>query len=107
MYSSVKGVLFGNDFITLLHQLGMQARAPISALMRGKDLPNLGAELSIFSFTPTNGALAPCVIPTLRDVQNPAHDNNGKRLFVMINKLIFHRCSREKMLTTFFRISRS
>jgi hypothetical protein len=35
------------------------------------------------------------------------HDDNGKFMLVLFNKLIFHLESREKMLTTFFRMSRS
>jgi hypothetical protein len=56
---------FARDALPLIFQLGMQARASISALMGGKDLPNLGAELSIFSLALAGRALSPCIKATL------------------------------------------
>src|SRR6266571_6343224 len=75
--------------------------------MRDKDLPNLLSEASIFSFAPAGRALAPGVKATFRDSQHLAHGRNGKFLLVLFDKLIFHLDSREKMLTTFFNMSRS
>src|SRR6266851_8143918 len=90
-----------------LAEFGMNAWTPIDSPMGDKDLLYGGAELSIFSFALTHRALAPCIIPTLRDAEDSAHDDNGKFLLELFDKLIFHLDSREKMLTTFLRMSRS
>ncbi len=68
---------------------------------------NLLGELSIFSFAPTGRTLAPGIQATFRDSKHVAHDHDRKFLLVLFDKLIFHLDSREKMLTTFFSISRS
>src|SRR6266700_8077608 len=72
-----------------------------------KYLPNFLFETSIFSFTSAGGTLAPGVKAAFRDLKHTTHHHYGKLLLVLFDKLICHRWSREKMLTTFFRISRS
>src|SRR5438046_1021772 len=42
-----------------------------------------------------------------RNTKYLAHHHDGKLLLVLFDKLIVHLLSREKMLTTFFNISRS
>src|SRR5512133_4321334 len=88
-------------------QFGVQARTSISAMMSTKPLPDLFGEQSIFSLALAGRALAPRIIATFRDRKHSAHDHNGKFLLVLFNKLILHLDSREKMLRTFLRISRS
>src|SRR5258708_3810733 len=72
----------------LLFQFGMNARTPIDSPASMEHLLNVGGETSIFLLALTNGTLAPCIIPTLRDFQNSAHDDDGKLLRVMVNKLV-------------------
>jgi hypothetical protein len=101
----------GHPFARATHplstQVGVKAWTPISARVRGKHLSNLFRKLSIFSLASTGGTLAPGVKAAFRDEKSLAHHHNGKFLLVLINKLILHLDSREKMLTTFFNISRS
>src|SRR6266567_4124662 len=59
------------------------------------------------SFALTGRALAPGIQATFRDSENLAHDHDSKFALVLFDKLIFHLDSREKMLRTFFSISRS
>ncbi len=101
------GYAFTRASDPLLVQLSMNAWAPIPLSMRTKDLSNVGGQLSIFSTAPTGGARAPGIKAAFRNFQDSAHHHNGKLLLVLFNKLIFHLDSREKMLTTFFSISRS
>src|SRR5215469_5049942 len=96
-----------SDASSPITQLCMQARATVSALMSAKFLSKLFYELGIFSLVLTGRTLAPSVKATFRDSEHSAHDNNGKFLLVLFNKLIFHLDSREKMPTAFFKISRS
>jgi hypothetical protein len=98
---------FAGDASSLIAQLGMQAWATVSATMRVKLLSNLFWELGIFSFALTGGTLSPGIKATFRDTKHSAHDDNGKFLLVLFDKLLFHLDSREKMPTTFFQISRS
>src|SRR5258708_13241775 len=98
---------FARDASPLIAQFPVDARTPISALVLFKHLPNLLGEESIFSFALTGRALAPGIKATFRDSENLAHDHNSKFVLVLFDKLIFHLDSREKMLRTFFSISRS
>ena len=98
---------FARDASRLLAQLGMQAWAAVSATMRVELLSNLLCEVGIFSFALTGGALAPGVKTTFRDLKHSAHDDYGELLLVLVDKLLFHLDSREKMPTTFFNLSRS
>src|SRR5579884_1925807 len=98
---------FARDASPLILQFHMNTWTAISTSVRDKNLPNLLSQLSIFSFALTGRALAPSVVATFRDSKNAAHDGDGKFLFVLFDKLIFHLDSREKMLTAFFNISRS
>src|SRR5260221_3414661 len=98
---------FARTAPALLFEFDVHAGTTIDPTARDEDLLNVGSEMSIFSFALTNRALAPCVIPTLRDPKHSAHGHDGKLLLVLFDKLIFHRDSREKMLTTVFSISRS
>ena len=91
----------------LIFQFTMDARTAISASMGDKDLSNLASSLSIFSFVLTGRTLAPGVKAAFRDSEHVAHHHDGKFVLVLFNKLLFHLESREKMLTTFFKISRS
>ena len=91
----------------LITQVGVKARTPLSARVRGKPLSNRFRKLSIFSLVSTGGTLAPGVEAAFRDIKNLAHHHNGKFLLVLCNKLILHVDSREKMITPFFTISRS
>ena len=79
----------------------MNPRALVDFSMRDKDLPHVRAELSIFSFALADRALSPCIKSTLRNLKHVTHDDNGKLLLVLFDKLLFHLDSREKMLTTF------
>src|SRR3974390_3443240 len=101
------GHSFARSALPLILQLTMNARAAISASMGDKDLPNLLRELSIFSFASAGRTLAPGIKATFRDSKHVAHDHDGEFLLVLFHKLICHLESREKMLTTFFNISRS
>jgi hypothetical protein len=101
------GYPFAGDASSLIVQLGMQAWAAVSAMMSLKLLSNLLCELGIFSFALTGGTLSPGVKATFRDIKHSAHDDNGEFLLVLFDKLLFHLDSREKMPTTFFKISRS
>src|SRR5215471_10225640 len=85
----------------------MNTRTAISLSMSVKYLSNLFSEQSIFSLASTGGTLAPGIKSAFGDTKHLAHDHDGKLMLVLFNKLIFHLDSREKMLTTFFRISRS
>ena len=98
---------FARDASSLIAQLGMQARAAVSATMSVELLSNLFCELGIFSLALTGGTLSPGVKATFRDTKHSAHDDNREFLLVLFDKLLFHLDSREKMPTTFFNISRS
>ena len=98
---------FAGDASSLIAQFSMQAWAAVSATMSVEFLSNLFCELGIFSLALTGRTLAPCVKATFRDIKYSAHDDNGKFLLVLFDKLVFHLDSREKMPTAFFRISRS
>lgn len=95
------------DASPLILQLSIDTRTPISASMRDKDLPNLLRKLSIFSLALAGRTLAPGIKATFRDSKHLAHGHDGKFLLVLFNTLLSHLDSREKMLTTFFSISRS
>ncbi len=84
-------------------QFRMQARAAVSALMSAKFLSNFFCELGIFSLALTDRTLAPGVKATFRDTEHAAHDDNGKFLLMLVNKLIVHLDSREKMPTAFMK----
>ena len=88
-------------------QVSINAWRAISLQMLFKYLPNFLLEMSIFSFPLAGGTLAPGVKAAFRDREYTAHYHYWKLTLMLFNKLIFHRWSREKMLTTFFRISRS
>jgi hypothetical protein len=107
MFTHEPSYSFARTMDPLLVEFGMHTRTPIHFAMREKNLPNLGHDESIFSFAPAGWALAPCIIATFRDSEYPAHGHNGKLLLLLFDKLLFHLDSREKMLTTFLRISRS
>src|SRR4051812_5784008 len=62
-------------------------------------------EMSIFSLTSAGWTLAPGVKAAFRDLKHTTHHHYGKLLLLLFDKLIFHRWSREKMLTTSDRIS--
>ncbi len=98
---------FAREAPSLVAQLDLNTWTPVSLLMVLKDLSNMGGELSIFSPALTGRALAPGVKAAFRDFQDLTHDDDGKFLLVLFNKLVLHLDSREKMLTTFFRMSRS
>jgi hypothetical protein len=91
----------------LVLQLPLDARTPISASVPDKDLPNLLCELSIFSLALAGRALTPGIKAAFRDSKHVTHDHDRKFVLLLFDKLIFHLESREKMLTTFFKISRS
>src|SRR5438034_8454819 len=84
------GYPFAGDASPIV-QLGMQTWAAISTTMSVNLLSNLFCELGIFSFALTGGTLAPCVQATFRDTKHSAHDDNGKFLLVLFDKLLFHR----------------
>jgi hypothetical protein len=71
-----------------------------------KHFPNLLRDLSIFSLVLASWALSPCILATFGYVKHTTHDRNSTLLLVLFDELVFHRWSWEKMLTTFFRISR-
>jgi hypothetical protein len=98
---------FASDASPLILQLPLDARTPVSASVRDKDLSDLLRKLSIFSLTLAGRTLAPGIQATFRDSEHVAHDDDGKFVLVLFNKLIPHLESREKMLTTFFSMSRS
>lgn len=85
----------------LIFQLTMDARTAISALMARKYLSNLFGKPSIFSLALTGRALAPGVKATFRDSKYVTHEHDGKFALVVVNKLLVHLESREKLLTTF------
>jgi hypothetical protein len=85
----------------------MDAWTPISASVCDKDLPDLTSESSIFSVVLAGSTLAPGVESTFGNAKDLAHHHDGKFMLVLFDKLIYHLLSREKMLTTFFSISRS
>src|SRR5579883_1103868 len=101
------GPPFARDASSLIVQFGMQARAAVSAMMRVNLLSHLLRALGIFSFALTGGTLSPGKEATFRDLKHSAPDDNGEFLLVLVDKRIFHLDSREKMLTTFLKISRS
>ncbi|GHO71609.1 hypothetical protein KSC_105010 [Ktedonobacter sp. SOSP1-52] len=86
---------FTGDAASLITQLGMQAWAAVSTTMSVKFLSNLFCELGIFPFALTGGTLSPSVKATFRDTKHSAHDDNGKFLLVLLEKLIFHLDSYE------------
>src|SRR6266446_8618162 len=98
---------FAREASPVVLQLCMDARTPISASVCDKDLPDLASQLSIFSAASADRTLAPGVESAFGNAKHLAHDHNGKLLLVLFDKLIFHLLSREKTLTTFFKISRS
>src|SRR5258708_33699242 len=67
---------FAGDASSLIAQLGMQARAAVSATMSVELLSNLFCELGIFSLALTGGTLSPGVKATFRDTKHSAHDDN-------------------------------
>src|SRR5579875_356372 len=99
------GHSFARSIAPLILQLTMNAWAAISASMGSVNLPNLLCELSIFSCAPAGRPLAPGIQATFRDSKHVAHDHDREFLLVLVDKLIFHLESREKMLTTSDRIS--
>ena len=101
------GYPFAGGSTPLIFQFSIDTRASISALVCEKHLPDCLRQLSIFSGALAGRALAPGIKATFRDSKDIAHDHDGKCVLVLFNKLLFHLESREKMLTTFFRISRS
>lgn len=98
---------FASDVSPLIFQLARDAWAPISASVGEKDLPDLLRQLSIFLVVPADRTLAPGRKSAFGNLKDLAHHHHGKFVLVLFNTLIFHLLSREKMLTTFFRISRS
>ena len=85
----------------------MDAWTPLAASVGDKDLPDLASQLSIFSVASADRTLAPGVESAFGNAKHLAHDHDGKLLLVLFDQLLFHWLSREKMLTTFFNISRS
>jgi len=98
---------FARDASSPILQFYLNTRTPISTSVPVVNLPDLLRQLSIFSVAPTDRTLAPGIKATFRDFQDMAHDDDRKFVLVLFDKLIFHLESREKMLTTFFKISRS
>src|SRR5438552_2532949 len=95
------GYPFARAADSLLTEFDMQTGTAISALMVLKSLSKLLGQLSIFSLSLADRALAPRIKATFRDVEHSAHDDDGKLLLVFFDKPIDHLLSREKMLTAF------
>src|SRR6266702_293410 len=85
----------------------MDAWAAIDLSVCMIDALNALTQLSIFLAPSTGSALPPGVVSTLRDLQHTAQDANRIVLLLHCNELVFHLDSREKMLTPFFKMSRS
>src|SRR5450759_5896766 len=88
-------------------QISVDTWCAISPLMLFKYLPDLLGQLSIFSLPSADWTFAPGVKAAFRDREHMTHHHDGKFMLVLFNKTIFHLYFREKILTTFFRISRS
>src|SRR4051812_30303688 len=86
----------------LLLEFGVNAGTARDPTARDKDLLDVGGETSIFSFALTHWALAPCVIPTLRDSKHSAHGHDGKLLLVVFDTLLFHRFPVKRCSPLFF-----
>src|SRR5258705_13983984 len=76
-------------------------------MMHFKLLLDLLCQMSIFLLASAGWTLTPGRESTFRDREHAAHHHYWKFMLVLFDELIVHRWSREKMLTTFFRISRS
>src|SRR5947209_4035563 len=87
--------------------ISVDTRCTISSLMHLKHLLNLLDQLSIFLLPSAGWTFAPGIKATFRDPEHTAHHYYCKLVLVLFYELILHRWSREKMLTTFFKISRS
>ncbi len=101
------GDSFARDLAPLIFDLPTNPWRSIPALVLIKHLANGLRELSIFSMTLAGGALAPSVKAAFGNLKDSTHDDDGKLLLVLFDKLISHLDSREKMLIAFFSISRS
>src|SRR5581483_2935882 len=101
------GYPFARRASPLIFEFTMNAWTPISPLMRDKNLLNLLRKLSIFPCALTSRTFAPSVKAAFRDSKHMAHHHDRKFVLVLFNKPILHLESREKMLTTFFNMSRS
>jgi hypothetical protein len=84
----------------------MQAWAAVSATMNAKFLLYLFCKLGIFSVARAYRTLSPGIKTTFRNFKHATHDDHRKFSLVLFDKLVFYLCSREKMPTAFFRMSR-
>src|SRR5579883_3087030 len=96
-----------SDLLPLVLEFSVNAWGTLPALVLINHLMNFLSELSIFSAALAGWALTPGIIATFRDFTDSTHDDHGKLLPVLFDKMIAHLDSREKMLTAFFSSSRS
>ena len=85
----------------------MDSRATVHTTIGLENAFDLVGEFGIFSAVLARLALAPGIVSTDRHVKHSAHQRKGSLVPVLLNEMVSHSLSREKMSTAFFRMSRS
>lgn len=88
-------------------QGSMDTRAAIGLSAQLVFFADLNQEVLVGLRPPTFRTATPGVVPTATHAQHPAHAIHSILAFMGNHKLVLHMLVREKMFTTFFRISRS
>jgi len=92
---------------TLLLQSSMDARAPVRSTTDLIRLLDFHQENFILLNSLTRRTRTPSIIATASNSQHSAHALDSKLTFMLNHEFVDHRLFREKMLTAFFRMSRS
>lgn len=107
LFAHQPGTPLASALDPLCLQLDIDARAAVHATIGLENDVHLFGEFGIFSAVLARRALAPGIVSTDRHVEYSAHQHNGRLVPVLLDELVSHSLSREKMPTVFFRMSRS
>jgi len=88
-------------------QRRMNPRTAIDLAVGLIDPLDMLSQHRIFSAPPAGSAFVPGVVSTHGDLQDSTHRGDGVLLLMLCYESVLHLDFREKMLTTFFEMSRS